>query len=90
VSWSLVSTNFGQQRKTTEKTMKISKIGDPRLISWIQSHPKKDDRARNPDEIAKGIFMADTAAALEYETIKTLGSTRLPAVETFQPDDRLD
>jgi hypothetical protein len=60
--------------------MKRSEIDDPRLISWIQSHPEKDKHAHNPDELAKGIFMADAVAALEHQTVKTLGSTRLPTV----------
>jgi hypothetical protein len=34
-----------------------------------------------PDEMAKGIFMADTVATLENETVKTLGSTKLPTVQ---------
>jgi hypothetical protein len=51
------------------------------LISWIRSHPKKDERAHNPDELAKSIFIVDTVAAPEHETSKTLGSTRLPTVQ---------
>jgi hypothetical protein len=42
---------------------------------------QRQNRAKNPDEMAKGIFTADAVAALEHETIKTLGSTRLPAVQ---------
>jgi hypothetical protein len=61
--------------------MKRFQIDDPRLISWIRSHPKKDDRANNPDELAKGIFMADTVAALEHETVKILGCIRLYTVQ---------
>jgi hypothetical protein len=61
-------------------------IEDPRLISWIRSHPKKDERAQYPDEMAKGIFMADAVAAVEHETVKTLGSNKLPTVQvkTFE------
>jgi hypothetical protein len=61
--------------------MKIFEIDDPRLFSWMQLHPEKDDRAHNPDEMAKGIFIADTVAALEHKTVKILGSTRLPTVQ---------
>jgi hypothetical protein len=61
--------------------MKRSKIGEPRLILWIRLHPEKDDRAHNPNEMIKGIFMADTVATLEHKTVKTLGSTRLPTVQ---------
>jgi hypothetical protein len=41
----------------------------------------KDERAHNPDEIDKGISMADAVAALEHKTVETLGSTRLPTVQ---------
>jgi hypothetical protein len=53
----------------------------PSLISWIRSHTEKDGRAHNADELVKGIFMADAVAALEYETVKTLVSTRLHTVQ---------
>jgi hypothetical protein len=64
-----------------DMTMIISEIEDPWLISWIRLHPEKYERAQNPDEMAKGIFMADAVAALEYKTVKTLGSTRLSTVQ---------
>jgi hypothetical protein len=41
-------------------TIKRFEIDNPRLILWIRSHPEKDERAHNPDELAKDIFMADT------------------------------
>jgi hypothetical protein len=50
-------------------------------LDQARSHPEKDDRATKFDEMAKDMLMADTAAALEHETIKTLGSTRLSAVQ---------
>ena len=66
---------------TRDRTMKRSEIGDPRLISWMRSHPEKDERAQNPDEKAKGMFMADSVAALEHQTKTKLGKTRLPEIE---------
>jgi hypothetical protein len=57
--------------------MKRSEMGDPRLILWIRSHPEKGERAQNSDEMAKALAVA----ALEHETVKTLGSTRLPTVQ---------
>jgi hypothetical protein len=56
-------------------------IGNPRLILWIWSHSEKNERAQTPDGMAKGIFMGDAVAALENETVKTLGSIRLPTVQ---------
>jgi hypothetical protein len=55
--------------------MKRSELGNPRLISWIRSHPEKDERAQSPDKMDRGIFMADVVAAFKHETIKVLGST---------------
>jgi hypothetical protein len=41
------------EEDTRDKTMKrLYNIGDPRLISWMRSHPKKDNCAKNPDEMA--------------------------------------
>jgi hypothetical protein len=54
--------------------MKRSEIGDPSLISSIRLHPEKDERAHNPDEMSKCIFMADAVAAVEHETVKTLNN----------------
>jgi hypothetical protein len=61
--------------------MKRSDIGDSWLISRIRAYPKKYERVQNLDKMAKGIFMADVVAALEYETVKTQGSTKLPTVQ---------
>jgi hypothetical protein len=70
-----------EEKDTRDITIKRSENGDPRLMSWIWLHPKKDERAHNPDEMAKGIFMADAVAALEHEIVKTLGSPRLLTVQ---------
>jgi hypothetical protein len=42
--------------------------------------------------MAKGIFMADAVAALKHETVKTLGSTRLPMVliETLELKNKIN
>ena len=69
------------EENTRDRTMKRSEIGEPRLISWIRSHPEKDERAQNPDQKATGMFMADAVAALEHKTKRKLGDTRLPEVE---------
>jgi hypothetical protein len=69
------------KKDTRDITIKIPNIGYLRLISWIRSHPKKDEGAHNPDEMAKGIFMVDVVSVLEQETIKTLGNTRLSMVQ---------
>jgi hypothetical protein len=61
--------------------MKRSDIGEPRLISWMRSHPKKDYRPTNPGEMTKIIFIADVVAAHEHETIKRLHRTKLPAIQ---------
>jgi hypothetical protein len=47
----------------------------------LRSHLEKNDRAKNPDKITKGMFMADVVTALEHKIIKTLGGKRLPAVQ---------
>jgi hypothetical protein len=52
------------------------------IVKFMPSpHPEKNERAHNPDEMTKGVFMADAAAALEHEIVKTLGSYRLPSVQ---------
>jgi hypothetical protein len=47
----------------------------------MRPHPTKDDIVKNSDQMANGMFMADAVAVLEHETIKALGSTKLPAVK---------
>jgi hypothetical protein len=69
------------RKETRDITMKKSDIEVHRLISWIRPHSKKDENAYNPDEMVKDIFMAVVVAALKHETVKTLGSTRLPTVQ---------
>jgi hypothetical protein len=66
---------------TRDIAMIKSEKGDPRLIPWIRSHPEKDERAQNPDKMAKGIFMADAVVTFEHETVMTLGSARIPTVQ---------
>jgi hypothetical protein len=61
--------------------MKRSEMKDLRLISWIRSHHEKDKPAQNPNEMAKGIFMADAVAFIEHETVNTLGNTRILTVQ---------
>jgi hypothetical protein len=46
-----------------------------------RTHSEKDEHTQNPDKMVKGIVMVDVVAALEHETVKTLGSTRRPAVQ---------
>jgi hypothetical protein len=73
-----MGTNLGGREKHRDIAIKRSEIDNPRLISWIRSYTGKDERAHNPDKMAKGTFMPDTVAALEHENVKTLGSIRLP------------
>jgi hypothetical protein len=61
--------------------MKRSETGKSKLISWIRSHPEKDYRVHNPNKMAKGMFMSETVAALDHETVKTLSSTRLSTAQ---------
>jgi hypothetical protein len=66
-----------------DRHMKRADPGCPRLVHWIRSHPEKDpERYQNPSELDKGIFMADILADSANAPIKSLGSTRLPAVIT--------
>jgi hypothetical protein len=43
--------------------------------------PEKDERVHDPDDMVKGIFMADTVAALENETVKTLCMVQVETLE---------
>jgi hypothetical protein len=61
---------WAAEEDTRDITIKRSDIGNPRFISWIRSHPEKDERAQNHKNMAKGIFMAD----FKHETVKTLGT----------------
>jgi hypothetical protein len=72
---------WAAEEEIRDIAIKRSEIGNPRLISWIRSHPERNERAHNPDEMAKGIFMADVVAALKYKIVKTLGSIRVPTVQ---------
>jgi hypothetical protein len=45
------------------------------------AHSEKDNCAKSNDEMVKDIYMADMVAALEHKNIKTIGNTRLPAVQ---------
>jgi hypothetical protein len=70
-----------KQQDTKDKTAKRLYPGELRLISWLRPHSEKDDRATNSDEMAKGIFILSTVAALEYATAKTQDSTKFFSIQ---------